>query len=497
MTPTVELATGPLPTVADADVLAVPVRRDGDHVVPGPGAEDAEASFGIEIADELALAKAKGGPGEITAVPVAAEGLAVEQVLLVGVGDGGVADLRKAGAALGRRVRDRRRLATTVGTDGDDETLRSCVEGLLLASYSFSRKSSPKKPAPVESVVVTSRSPRRVAPTITRAEVTARAVHLARDLANTPANEKDPAWLAERAVEAAAAGGVSARVRDEGELAEQGWGGVLAVGMGSARPPRVVEMTYEPAGRSGRVRHVVLVGKGITFDTGGLSLKRPYESMVAMKTDMAGAAAVIAVMGALRDAGVRVRVTGLVAAAENMPSGSAQRPGDVITQYGGTTVEVRNTDAEGRLVLADALAYADRRLVPDMVVDVATLTGAATLGLGRRHAALYSTDDGLADALLAAGAASGDRVWRMPLVDDYGFALESEVADLCHIATDPHVSGGSITAALFLRHFAGRRRWAHLDIAGPARADAEEDETTKGATGYGARLLLRWLEGLR
>jgi leucyl aminopeptidase len=190
-------------------------------------------------------------------------------------------------------------------------------------------------------------------------------------------------------------------------------------------------------------------------------------------------------------------VTALVPMAENMPGASALRPGDVITQYGGRTVEVFNTDAEGRLVLADALAYADRQLDPDLLVDLATLTGAASLGLGRRHAALYSADDDLVSGLVAAGDASGDRVWRMPLVEDYRAAMDSQVADLSNVSRDATVSGGSITAALFLREFAGSRRWAHLDIAGPARADRDEQEVSKGGTGFGARLLLRWLEGLR
>jgi leucyl aminopeptidase len=218
--------------------------------------------------------------------------------------------------------------------------------------------------------------------------------------------------------------------------------------------------------------------------------------MVPMKTDMAAGGAVIAVMAALQDAGVRVRVSGLVAAAENMPGAGAMRPQDVVTHYGGRTVEVLNTDAEGRLVLADALAYADRHLDPDIVVDVATLTGAAAQGLGRRHAALFSADEDLAASLLAAGESSGDRLWRMPLVEDYRSAIDSDVADLSNISRDPHISGGSITAALFLREFAGDRRWAHLDIAGPARADRDEHEVSKGATGFGARLLLRWLEDL-
>jgi leucyl aminopeptidase len=254
-------------------------------------------------------------------------------------------------------------------------------------------------------------------------------------------------------------------------------------------------MRYAPARGRRSAPHVVLVGKGITFDSGGLSLK-PREAMVPMKTDMAAAGAVIAVMTALADAGVRARVTGVVAAAENMPGASALRPGDVITHFGGRTVEVFNTDAEGRLVLADALAYADAVLDPDVVVDVATLTGAASQGLGRRHAALYSADEELAAGLLAAGERSGDRLWRMPLVEDYRPAMASEIADLANISRDPHVSGGSITAALFLREFTGRRRWAHLDIAGPARAERDEHEVSRGGTGFGARLLLRWLESL-
>ena len=282
---------------------------------------------------------------------------------------------------------------------------------------------------------------------------------------------------------------------DEHELAAQGFGGILAVGMGSVRPPRLVELAYSPPGpRNGRLPHVVLIGKGITFDTGGISLK-PSDSMVAMKTDMAAAGAVLAVLSALAELQVKVRVTGLLACAENMPSGSAMRPSDVITHYGGRTVEVLNTDAEGRLVLADCLAYADARLRPDSMVDIATLTGAVGIALGRRDAALFATDDTLAAALGRAADASGERVWRMPFVEDYRSAVDSDVADLSNIATKPaRFSGGSIIAALFLREFAGARPWAHLDIAGTGRADSESEEITRGATGYGVRLLLRWLE---
>jgi leucyl aminopeptidase len=209
---------------------------------------------------------------------------------------------------------------------------------------------------------------------------------------------------------------------------------------------------------------------------------------------MAGGAAVIAAMSALSALGVQVRVTGLVAAAENMPSGSAVRVGDVITHYGGRTVEVLNTDAEGRLVLADALAYADAVLDPDVVVDLATLTGAARVALGSVMAACYATDDALAADLLAAGTDSGDRLWRMPLAQEYRPGLDSPVADLANVARSG-VRAGSIDAALFLREFSGGRRWAHLDIAGAARSGADDGENTKGATGFGTRLLLRWLAG--
>ena len=208
-----------------------------------------------------------------------------------------------------------------------------------------------------------------------------------------------------------------------------------------------------------------------------------------------GGAAVIAVMSALGRLGAGARVTGLVAAAENMPSGSALRPGDVITHFGGRTVEVLNTDAEGRLVLADALAYADTELQPDAMVDIATLTGAVRVALGTQMGALYASDERLAADLLAAGGASGDALWRMPLVDDYADALDSPVADLANVPHGSRARAGSIDAALFLREFTGGRPWAHLDIAGAARSAADEGENTKGGTGYGTRLLLAWLAG--
>lgn len=432
----------------------------------------------VPVAGLLAHYEAEGKAGEVVEVPVVRGG-DVGRVLLYGVGDASPRSLRKAAATLTRRVRGRESLAV-VTPEGDMSVF---TEAALLAAYSYKIGSPGKRPVGALTLVGADEEQVR------RGEQVARAVALARDLANTPSSVKSPDWLAERAAEQ----GVPVRVWDEEQLQAEGFGGLLAVGRGSVRPPRLIQLSYTPDEPA--ARHVVLVGKGITFDTGGLSLK-PTENMKTQKTDMAGGAVVIAVMGALARLGLPVRVTGLVAAAENMPSGTAQRPSDVIRPYGGRTVEVLNTDAEGRLVLADALAYADARLDPDVVVDIATLTGAMTVALGRHVGGLYASDDELAKRLLAAGEASGDRLWRMPLLDEYADALKSPVADLANVEIGSRFGAGSITAALFLREFAGDRPWAHLDIAGVGRSTVDEGLLTKGATGFGVRVLLEWLAGL-
>ncbi|WP_067482782.1 leucyl aminopeptidase family protein [Actinomadura hibisca] len=464
-----------------ADVAAVPVGA-------GPAAPAAEIAslLPFSLDELLALHKGKGEPGEVIATQVKAGDRLIE-LLLYGIGAGTPADLRKAGAALARRGRGRGVLAAGV-PDGDPAALAAFAEGALLASYTFKIGEAPSRGPLGTLAVLTEGGPEAAAPVLERGAARAEATARARDLANTPSGEKDPSWLAARAQEIADAHGLTVRVRDEKELAEGGFGGLLAVGSGSPRPPRLIELSYDPGNAD---RHVVLVGKGITFDSGGLSLK-PNDNMKAMKTDMAGGGVVLAVMGALRGLGVRARVTGLVAAAENMPSGSAMRPGDVITHFGGTTSEVLNTDAEGRLVLGDALAYADAELDPDVVVDVATLTGAAKLALGLRHGALFANDDALAAALTEAGGTAGEPLWRLPLIEDYRPAITSDVADIANIGR-PGYGGGAITAALFLREFVGERTWAHLDIAGPGRAASDDAEITRGATGYGTRLLLDWL----
>jgi leucyl aminopeptidase len=390
---------------------------------------------------------------------------------------------------LAERIRGSEVVLCDVGATLSRESFRAFCEGLLLASHRFTRKSGDHQPKPLL-VQLAVPSVASAQPTLDRALATARAVCLARDLGNRPSNSKSPAWVAVEAKRVGKESGFRVRVIDQAGLERGGFGGLTAVGAGSANPPQLVIMDYK-GGAGGP--HVVLVGKGITFDSGGLCLK-PADGMPLMKTDMAGAAAVLAVMSALRDLDVGVDVTGVLACAENMPGASAYRPSDVVRHFGGRTSEVVDTDAEGRLVLADALAYAAARLAPDVVIDIATLTGAATMALSRSMGALYTQDDGLAVALQAAGVASNDRLWRMPLVGDYRSALDSSVADISHVArTD--VGAGSITAALFLQEFVAGVRWAHLDIAGPGRAEAPRAELARGATGFGARVLLRWLEG--
>jgi leucyl aminopeptidase len=280
-------------------------------------------------------------------------------------------------------------------------------------------------------------------------------------------------------------------VRDEQWLAQGGFGGILAVGGGSSRPPRLIELAWRPRGVRGP--HLVLVGKGITFDTGGISLKRG-PGMHLMRTDMAGGGAVIAALRAIAELQLPIRVTGLVPAAENHLSGSAYRPGDVVRHYGGRTTEVTNTDAEGRIVLADGLAYAVRALKADLLVDVATLTGAMKISLGTRTGGLFASTDELAEQVTAAGARVGEAWWRMPLLASAAEDIQSDIADVRQMGKG--LQPGAVHAALFLREFTEGLAWAHLDIAGPARADSGYAEVTAGASGFAARTLVALAESL-
>ncbi len=337
---------------------------------------------------------------------------------------------------------------------------------------------------------------------LAQADAIVQALVATRDLIHTPSNIKTPLWMAQEAKKVADSKGLSIKVLEGKALAP--FGGLVAVGMSSPNPgPRFIEISYVPkkiakskVKGASALPHVVIVGKGITYDTGGVSLKRPYDIMAPMKSDMAGSAAALGAISAIADLQPNIRVTVLMMCAENALSGTSQRPSDIITQYGGTTVEIINTDAEGRLVLADGLAYADLNLDPDYLVDIATLTGAATLGLGRQYAAMYTRDAKLAAQLSAVGESSGERVWHMPLVDDYVDSLDSDVADLNHAADKHSYSAGSVTAALYLEHFVGDRKWVHLDIAGTARSESDSGENPKGGTGFGVRLLVDWILSL-
>jgi leucyl aminopeptidase len=491
-----QLATASVASAKNA-LLAIPL--DSTSKIPAQLKSSVEKLFGLRLGDEIAFEKATGKAGEITEIPVAAKGSKVERLLIVGIGEGSVEDFRKAGIALGRRVKGKETSITNaVVFAAPKPALIAHNVCLALATYAWSRRVKTDQVKPVETIDLVLRGGRSEAE-IERAQIQIDSVFAARDLIHTPADTKSPAWVAAMAhsmIEAADDDALKIRVREERELAQEGFGGLLAVGMSSPkRAPRLIEVSYAPTG-SKDWPHVVLVGKGIVFDTGGISLKRPYDTMIPMKTDMAGAAAVLVACVAMSRIKPRVRVTALLACAENALSATSQRPSDVIRHYGGTTVEVINTDAEGRLVLADLLAYANLKLKPDYLIDMATLTGAASLGLGRQYSAFYTRDSKLAKSLELASLRSGDRTWRMPLVDDYDFVLKSEIADFNHTGEKGKMQAGSITAALFLEKFVGDQRWAHFDIAGPARSDTDAGENPKGGTGYGVRLLIDWLASL-
>ncbi len=490
-------ASQPLPTVielstshvasTDAKLIAIGFTNSDDNYTVGLGGEQALTNLGVDAFALLDRAKAKGEAGEVVSLEVFDAG-AVEQVMLVGLGEERSRDYRRAGAAVARAARTRGPAAASIGALADDDQLGAFAEGLVLGAFGFHRKSEEPKPPHAPVVVLTDLAGPSRADVVERATIRAKASWRARAFALTPSNEKSPERLEEWAREAAKAADLDVTVWDDKRLAADGFGGIIAVGSASAYPSRFVRLDYKPKKSNRRTPHLVIIGKGITFDSGGISIK-PRDSMMNMKRDMTGAGVVIAVMGALRDLGVRVKVTGLVAAAENAFGGAAMRPGDVVTHFGGRTSEVGNTDAEGRLVLADALAYADANIDASAVVDIATLTGAGKVALGMTLGALFANDESLAAELDAAGTAAGEPLWRLPLSDEYESLLDNAVADSTNMAGQP----GSITAALFLQHFAGSTPWAHLDIASVGDSPKDAFEYSLGATGFGARLLLRWI----
>ena len=455
----------------------------------GPLVADIEKFFGLNLVDELAFFGPTAKAGEIFEIPVSATDCPTDRIFLVGIGDQSGAALRAAGASVGRKVRGKN---LSVYSACAVKEVKAHAISMALGAWVWNLKTDKKKEEPT--LLVGSKDKR----VVEDAAAIAQAMCRARDLIHTPANIKTPAWMGKQAELFAKGTGLKVKILAGTELKE--FGGLRAVGGSSPKPgPRMIEVSYQPKSKKKSVDalpHIVLVGKGITFDTGGISLKRPYDTMIAMKSDMAGSAAILATLTALEELQPNVRVTALMMMAENAISGTAQRPSDVIKHYGGTTVEVINTDAEGRLVLADGLAYADINLDPDYLVDIATLTGAISLGLGRQYAAMYTRDNALAAQLSKAGEASGDRVWHMPLVDDYKDSLGSDIADFNHNASKGKYSAGSVTAALFLENFVGSRRWVHLDIAGTGRSEVDAGENSKGGTGFGVRLLTEWITSL-
>ncbi|MFG1648290.1 leucyl aminopeptidase family protein [Micromonospora sp. NPDC049275] len=489
------LAIRPLAESQRLDVLVLPVRptepaMEGDapaELVPTAVAlPDGTAE---EAAALVPVARLNGRPGEIRTH--LRPGRGPGRLVLLGIGDGGESSWRDAGAALVRAAADETHITIALPGEVTPAAVRGLTEGLLLASYRF-RMTDADDPPALGGVDLLVADPAAHESTVATARTTATMTHLARDLTNTPSSVKTPQWFADQVASACAdLPDLHLTVRGPAELAAEGFGGILAVGGGSASGPRLVEMDWHPANAR---THVVLIGKGITFDSGGLSIK-PVPAMKLMRKDMAGAAAVVAATLGAAALRLPVRVTTLAPLAENMVSGSAFRPGDVIRHYGGTTSETTNSDAEGRLVLADALAYAVRQLKPDLLIDLATLTGANAVALGKRTAALYSENDELAADVLAAAEAAGESAWRMPLHTDYVEYLGSEIADLYSAPTQ---GAGSVVAALYLREFTGelRDRWLHLDMSAPSWADGEHAELARGATGWGVRSLLRWLAGL-
>jgi leucyl aminopeptidase len=455
----------------------------------GPIVTEIEKFFGLNLEDELTFFGPTGKAGEIFEIPVSATDSPTDRIFLVGIGDQSGSSLRAAGASVGRKVRGKN---LTVYSACAVKEVKAHAISMALGAWVWNLKTDKKKEEP--KLLIGSKDKK----TVEDAAAIAQAICRARDLIHTPANIKSPAWMGKQAELFAQGTGLKVKILAGTELKE--FGGLRAVGGSSPKPgPRMIQLSYQPKSKKkslSALPHVVLVGKGITFDTGGISLKRPYDTMMAMKSDMAGSAAILGTLTALEELQPNVRVTALMMMAENAISGTAQRPSDVIKHYGGTTVEVINTDAEGRLVLADGLAYADLNLDPDYLVDIATLTGAATLGLGRQYAAMYTRDNALAAQLSKAGEETGDRVWHMPLVDDYKDSLGSDIADFNHNASKGKYSAGSVTAALFLENFVGTRRWVHLDIAGTARSEVDAGENSKGGTGFGVRLLTEWITSL-
>jgi len=478
----------PVHSTTDGPVVAVdPAALDG---VALPTSLDAvwceQQGFSGKVAQTLVVRSLDGGPTVVLVGLGSADKLA---------GDAGTESLRRAAASF---VRSAGKGGTAVlvlpAVSGVDTaaTAAAAAEGGALASYSYDDFRSADPSTGLVGLVLAGGDgdADAVADGAARGRRVARSVGLARDLVNEPPSSLTPERFAEVVADRfEGVEGLEVEVWDEERIAAERLGGVLGVAAGSVRPPRLVKVTYTPSDPydfDGRQPHLALVGKGITFDSGGLSLKPPT-GMETMKTDMGGAAAVLAAVDAIAALGGRIPITAWAPMTENMPSGSATKPGDVLTTRSGKTIEVLNTDAEGRLILSDGLTLAVEE-GPDAVIDLATLTGAAVVALGKEIAALLGNDEELRDAVQAAGTTAGEPSWPLPLPEDYAGHIESEVADMKNMGRPGQA--GSISAALLLQEFVGEVPWAHLDIAGPSRTDDNRWYNTKGGSGFGVRTLV-------
>ncbi len=483
------------PASVAADVLVLPVFQGPEA---GPGVREIRAG---DLLGAYADAGLKGKRGEHLLVPnLGLLGVAARSVMLLGVGpraEVGPDALRRAIGRVATQLAKRQSVATTLpqaaGRAAED-AVQATAEGLLLGSYRFTQYKSGKGGEPPErpalkrvTAIGGSRWDQRVMRSaLERARIVSEAVAWARDLVNTPAIDCTPAFLAKQARAMAEETGLECRIWTEAELKKGGFGGILGVGAGSANPPRMIELRYRGAGA--REAPIGLSGKGISFDSGGLSLKSA-DSMEWMKADMGGAASILATMRAIAELKPRVNVIAAIPSAENMPGGSAIRPGDVLRHRNGKTSEVLNTDAEGRLVLADALSYLVEQK-PRAILDTATLTGACMIALGEEIFGVMGNDRGVIRDVIAAGEQVGEQGWELPLWKGYRRLIDSEIADIKNVGKR---YGGAITAAWFLAEFVGDVPWAHLDIAGPAFAEKAGDYWPKGGTGVPVRTLVRYV----
>jgi leucyl aminopeptidase len=486
-------------STATADALVIGVARTAAGPVLAPGAEATNKALGGKLAATLASLGATGKADEVTRFATLGK-IAAKTIVAVGLGDvpakGASYDcerLRRAAGAATRTLDGGGTVATTLaGASGPAtaETVGAVAEGLALGAYRFTRYRAVNGRGPVRTAtVLTAQTPDAATKqAIKRATILARAVELCRDLANTGPGDLHPADLAAAAQTVAKESALDVEVLDEKALKRGKFGGILGVGAGSTNPPRLIRLAYRHAKAT---TTIALVGKGVTFDSGGLSIK-PAAAMEWMKSDMGGAGAVIAAMQAIAALKPKVNVVGYAPAAENMPSGTAIRPSDVLTMRGGKTVEVLNTDAEGRLILADAIVRAGDDK-PDVIIDVATLTGAQLVALGSRTAGVMANDDALRSSIVDAADRAGEMMWPMPLPAELRASLDSVVADLSNTG-DRY--GGMLVAGLFLQEFVpAGTRWAHLDIAGPAfNQGAPWGYTPKGGTGAGVRTLVQVVE---